>query len=92
MIYTLSLHDALPISFYELLSSKIIEWDEAIDRQPLPHGGPIDEGYFTKIEEKMVIDFTIKVLQNQQVRISSTMNDHDWDHECEWLGGKMWTQ
>ncbi|MDP4147633.1 MAG: DUF3794 domain-containing protein, partial [Bacillota bacterium] len=57
-------------------------WDEAIDRQPLPTSAPLDEGFFTKIEEKMVVDFTIKVLQNQQVRISSTTNDHDWDDDC----------
>lgn len=78
---SMQFYNELP--FCELISSKIIEWDEAIDRQPLPQGGPIDEGYFTKIEEKMVVDFTIKVLQNQQVRISSTTNDHSWDHECE---------
>ncbi|MDP4172188.1 MAG: DUF3794 domain-containing protein, partial [Bacillota bacterium] len=60
------------LPFCELISSKIIEWDEAIDRQPLPTSAPLDEGFFTKIEEKMVVDFTIKVLQNQQVRISST--------------------
>ena len=31
----------------------------------------------------MVVDFTLKVLQNQQVRVSSTTNDHDWDHDCD---------
>ncbi|WML50094.1 DUF3794 domain-containing protein [Neobacillus sp. PS3-34] len=70
------------LPFCELISSKIIEWDEAIDRQPLPTSSPLDEGFFTTIEEKMVVDFTLKVLQNQQVRISSTTNDHDWDSDC----------
>jgi Domain of unknown function (DUF3794) len=70
------------LPFCELISSRIIEWDEALDRQPLPTASPLDEGFFTEIEEKMVVDFTLKVLQNQQVRVSSTTNDHDWDHDC----------
>ena len=63
------------IPYCELVSSKIIEWDEAIDRCPLPHSGPIGEGYFRTIEEKMVIDICVKVLQNQQIRVTSTTND-----------------
>ncbi|MCA1059067.1 DUF3794 domain-containing protein [Rossellomorea aquimaris] len=63
------------IPYCELVSSKIIEWDEAIDRCALPHLGPIGEGYFRTIEEKMVIDLCIKVLQNQQIRVTSTTND-----------------
>ncbi|QIW22635.1 DUF3794 domain-containing protein [Bacillus thuringiensis serovar andalousiensis] len=35
---------------------------------------PFEEGTFTKLEEKMVIDLTIKVLQDQQIRVDS--------HEC----------
>lgn len=70
------------LPFCELISSKIIEWDEAVDRVPLPNSAPIDEGYFTKLEEKMVIDLTIKVLQSQQVRVSSTTND-DCYHDCD---------
>lgn len=74
------------LPFCELISSKIIEWDEAIDRVPFPSASPIGEGYFTKIEEKMVVDFTIKVLQNQQIRVSSTTNDdcHDDDDDCDY--------
>lgn len=70
------------LPFCELVSSKIIEWDEAIDRIPLPDSSPLGEGYFSKIEEKMVLDFTVKVLQNQQIRVSSTTNDDydDYDH------------
>jgi hypothetical protein len=74
------------IPFCELISSKIIEWDEAIDRVHLPNSAPIGEGYFTKVEEKMVVDITLKVLQKQQVRISSTTNDdccHDYDCDCD---------
>lgn len=71
------------LPFCELLSSKIIEWDEAIDRTPFPRSAPIGEGVFTEIEEKMVLDISIKVLQNQQIRVSSTTNDDCYDHDCE---------
>ncbi|WP_442599213.1 CsxC family protein [Neobacillus sp. D3-1R] len=71
------------LPFCELISSRIIEWDEAVDRQPIPDCAPLDEGFFTTIEEKMVIDFTIKVLQNQQIRVTSTTNDHDWEEDCD---------
>lgn len=71
------------LPFCELVSSQIIEWDEAIDRQPLPTSSPIDEGYFQTIEEKMVIDFKVRVLQNQQIRVSSATNDPDCFDESE---------
>ncbi|KML36123.1 MULTISPECIES: CsxC family protein [Cytobacillus] len=73
------------LPFCELISSRIIEWDEAIDRAPLPKGGPIDEGFFTKVEEKMVLDIKIKVLQKQQIRVSSATNDddHHCHHHCD---------
>ncbi|UOE53079.1 DUF3794 domain-containing protein [Bacillus sp. CMF12] len=63
------------LPFCELISSKIIEWDEAIDREPLPTSSPLGEGYFTKVEEKMVLDIDLKVLQKQQIRVASTTND-----------------
>lgn len=56
------------IIFAELLQSNITEWDEAVDRTPLPNG-PFEEGYFTKVVEKMVLTFRIKLLQNQQINI-----------------------
>ncbi|WP_409250827.1 CsxC family protein [Bacillus sp. SCS-153A] len=78
------------LPFCELVSSKIIEWDEAIDRGPIPTGSaPLAEGVFTVVEEKMVLDFTIRVLQEQQVRVASHTNDdchdhhHDHDDDCE---------
>jgi len=67
------------LPYCELVSSKIIEWDEAIDRQSLPFSPLNDEGYFRKMEEKMAINFTIKVLQNQQVFVTSSMKDHEQD-------------
>ncbi|MBD8037850.1 DUF3794 domain-containing protein [Solibacillus sp. A46] len=69
------------LPFCELVSSNIIEWDEAINRSPLPKNAPIGEGVFTQVEEKMVVDITLKVLQNQQIRVSSTTND-DCDDYC----------
>ncbi|WML50093.1 DUF3794 domain-containing protein [Neobacillus sp. PS3-34] len=57
--------------FCEILSHNILEWDEALDRQPLPGNAPFEEGTFTRIVEKMVLRFTIKVLQNQQVRVTA---------------------
>jgi len=63
--------------YCELISSHIIEWDSAV--------GPIttrtiedlsrisiQETFFQSMEEKMVINFKIQVLQNQQISISST--------------------
>ena len=72
-IKTTQYYNELP--FCELVSSNIIEWDEAIDRCDLPKDAPIGEGFFNEIEEKMVLDITLKVLQNQQIRVSSTTND-----------------
>ncbi|MGA5688529.1 CsxC family protein [Cytobacillus pseudoceanisediminis] len=57
------------LPYCELISSRITEWDEAIDREPLPGSGPLKEGTFTTIVEKMFLEFTVKVLQNQQVRV-----------------------
>lgn len=55
--------------FCEILSHNILEWDEAVDRTNLPGNGnaPFEEGFFTRIVEKMVLSFDLKVLQNQQV-------------------------
>ncbi|SFB09382.1 MULTISPECIES: CsxC family protein [unclassified Bacillus (in: firmicutes)] len=55
----------------EIISHNILEWDEAVDRQPLPGNAPFEEGTFQRIVEKMILRFTIKVLQNQQVRVTA---------------------
>lgn len=70
------------IPFCELVSSQIIEWDEAIDRVRIPADAPIGEGFFNQIEEKMVLDITLKVLQNQQIRVCSTTNDDCDKRKC----------
>ncbi|AMA71434.1 CsxC family protein [Aneurinibacillus thermoaerophilus] len=56
--------------FCELVRADITQWDEATDRKPLKNG-PFEEGTFRNIVEKMVLDITVKVLQNQQVRVDS---------------------
>ncbi|MGP4060545.1 CsxC family protein [Halobacillus litoralis] len=58
------------LPYCELISSNILEWDEATDRQSFG-GGPVDEGYFHHMVEKMALTFTVKVLQNQQVNIDA---------------------
>lgn len=78
------------LPYCELIASKIIEWDEAIDREPLPNVSPLGEGYFTTIEEKMVVDFKVKVLQNQQLRVTSTTNDEDYDDEIDYHDEYEW--
>lgn len=57
------------LPYCELIASNIIEWDEAVDRMPLPGNAPFEEGTFQEAVEKMILEFTIKVLQNQQVRV-----------------------
>jgi hypothetical protein len=72
------------LPYCELLYSKFIEYDEALDREMGvvygPDGecldAPFEEGTFTKIEEKMVVELTLKVLQNQQVHIDRDHHHH----------------
>ncbi|WNF35341.1 DUF3794 domain-containing protein [Bacillaceae bacterium IKA-2] len=81
-----STHYYNELPFCELLSSQIIEWDEAIDRMPLPNTAPLDEGYFSTVEEKMVLDLTLNVLQKQQILVTSATNNEDDDgdyKECD---------
>lgn len=55
--------------FCEILSSQILEWDESVDRMPLNGKAPFEEGTFRNAVEKMFLQFTIKIMQNQQVRV-----------------------
>lgn len=58
------------LPFCELITARIFEFDEFIGRHR-PHDSelPFEEKFFHKIEEKMVIELTVKVLQNRQVEI-----------------------
>lgn len=64
------------LPFCELLYSNIYEFDEYINRTvPSNVDIPFEEREFTEIEEKMVIELTLKVLQKRQVRIPPTTGD-----------------
>lgn len=61
------------LPFCELISARIVEFDEYLHRER-PHNMhlPVGEKLFTKIEEKMVVILTLKILQNRQVAIGAT--------------------
>lgn len=68
------------LPFCELVGSRIIEFDELLNPvKPQGINVPFEERVFRKIEEKMVIFLTIKVLQNRQVAIGPTV---DSDYPC----------
>ncbi|WP_226641977.1 CsxC family protein [Mesobacillus subterraneus] len=58
------------IPFCELVSSSIVQWDEAVDRYPLPNNGPFEEGTFHNIVEKTFLQFRVRVYQNQQIALN----------------------
>ena len=61
------------LPFCELITARIFEFDEFVGRRRPHHDNlPFEEKFFTKIEEKMVIELTIKLLQNRQVTIPPT--------------------
>lgn len=62
------------LPFCELVSSKIVEYDEFLDRKQLTCKGPYEEIEFSHIEEKLVLTLQIKLLQNQQVPFGSIAN------------------
>ncbi|MBT2693830.1 CsxC family protein [Bacillus sp. ISL-55] len=64
-----------PITYCELVESSIVQWDEAIDRYPLPHNGPFEEGTFKTIIEKTFLQFRVRVYQNQQIDISDLFDE-----------------
>lgn len=60
------------LPFCELIQARIFEFDEFIGRERPHHDNlPFEEKFFKHIEEKMVIELTLKLLQNRQVRIPS---------------------
>ncbi len=56
------------LPFCELISSRIVEFDEYLNRA-FVEGTPFEERVFTSIEEKMVVFLTLKILQNRQVLV-----------------------
>ncbi|MCT4621013.1 MAG: hypothetical protein N4A62_16695 [Marinisporobacter sp.] len=62
------------LPYCELISSRIVEYDEFLNRRrPKDIEIPFEEKEFNKIEEKMVVYLTLKLLQNQQVQIPATI-------------------
>ncbi|MCT8138286.1 DUF3794 domain-containing protein [Anaerobacillus sp. CMMVII] len=59
------------LPYCELVSHSIIEWDEATDRTPLEQGVPYGEGTFQNMLEKMFLQFTVKILQVQHIRVDA---------------------
>ncbi|WP_044796904.1 CsxC family protein [Bacillus cereus] len=67
--------------YCELMKGLIIDYNDALDREVKPicteHSeqshdkSPLEEGTFTELEEKMVIELTLKVLQHQQICVDS---------------------
>lgn len=60
------------LPYCELISSRIVEFDEYVNRQVPPFIAPFEERLFDVIEEKMVLFLTLKILQNRQVAIDPT--------------------
>lgn len=60
------------LPFCELIKARIVEFDEQINPvHPDKCDVPFEEKKFTKIEEKMVIYLTLKLLQKRQVAIGA---------------------
>ena len=74
------------LPFCELISSRIVEFDELLNPiKPQGINVPFEERVFRKIEEKMVIFLTLKVLQNRQVTIGPTIGS---DYPCHTFSDK----
>ncbi|MBU9712350.1 CsxC family protein [Evansella tamaricis] len=67
------------LPYCQLVKSRFIEYDESLDRNMGQVynrdrkliDAPFEEGTFTKIEEKMVVELKVKVLQKQQLDVTS---------------------
>lgn len=60
------------LPYCELVSCRIVEFDEYLNPiKPRRAALPVDERLFKKIEEKMVIYITLKILQKRQVAIGA---------------------
>ncbi len=70
-------------------TATFVEYDEALDRTQGvvigPNGdeidAPFEEGTFTTIIEKMVVNFTVKVLQLQQINVGEEDNGDNDDND-----------
>lgn len=62
------------LPFCELISSRIVEYDEFLGRRELTCKAPFEEKEFKQIEEKLVLTIQVKLLQNQQVPLGPEAN------------------
>lgn len=56
--------------FCEIVESRIVQYDEAIDRHSINGNAPFEEGVFYNIVEKSLLEFRVRVYQNQPVTIT----------------------
>ncbi|MTI57913.1 MAG: hypothetical protein FH760_24230 [Geosporobacter ferrireducens] len=69
------------LPFCELISSRIVEFDELLNRtQPIKGEFPFEEKCFKKIEEKAVVYLTLKILQKRQVAVPALDGLRDDDY------------
>lgn len=67
-LITTEFYNELP--YCDIVSSRIVEFDEQLQPiSPRCADMPFEEKYFRRIEEKMVIFVTLKLLQNRQISI-----------------------
>lgn len=59
------------LPYCEIISSRIVEFDEFLNRKPIYDPAPFEEREFKRIDEKMVIYITLKILQKRQVEIGA---------------------
>lgn len=68
------------LPYCDLVSATIVELDEALNPTFPPFKEvPFEERMFERIEEKMVLDLTLKILQNRQVAIPPIIGVADYD-------------
>ena len=53
----------------KLVSARIVEYNEYLDRTDIPGAVPFEEREFIKVEEKTVISLTLKIVQKRNVSI-----------------------
>ncbi|MDD2446838.1 MAG: hypothetical protein PHY91_03990 [Tissierellia bacterium] len=66
------------LPFCDLISGSIYEFDEFINRESVNYSElPVEEKLFNRIEEKMVIELTLKILQKRQVAVPGFVGTAD---------------
>lgn len=54
----------------ELVSARIVEYDEYLNRTNIPEAVPLERGEFIKVQEETILLLTLKILQNRNVSIA----------------------